>query len=255
MSNSTLSDSNRQETAIKGFLQGGGQAGVLISGFDWASTPLGPIETWPPSLRNAVGLILATGHAMCVAWGPERTLLYNDAYAPFLGARHPRAIGGRFSEVWSDIWSEIWPLVDRVFGGETVSFDDYPLLMTRNGYPERTWWSFSYSPLRDEAGVVVGLLNVTSDATPRVLAERSREAAEASLRASEARLQAVVNHAAAGIAQTDLDGRFTAANDRFCEIVARPRDELLRLRMQDIAHPDDLRDNLPLFEAAASGQC
>jgi len=149
----------------------------LMTMVDWAGTPLGPLEMWPQSLKSTVGLVLASGHAMCVAWGPDRTFIYNDAYAPFLGARHPSAMGKAFKEVWSDIWSDIAPLVERVGAGETVSFTDMPLVMTRNGYPEDTWWSFSYSPLFDETGAVAGLLNVASDATPRVLAER-RLAAE-----------------------------------------------------------------------------
>ena len=149
----------------------------LIALVDWAATPLGPLETWPQSLKSTVGLVLASGHAMCIAWGPGQTFIYNDAYAPFLGARHPTAMGNAFKEVWSDIWADIAPLVERVFAGETVSFTDMPLVMTRYGYPEDTWWSFSYSPLRDETGAVAGLLNVASDATPRVLAER-RLAAE-----------------------------------------------------------------------------
>ncbi len=157
-----------------------------LAGLDWSATPLGGRAGWPQSLRTTVDIMMGSGHAMCLAWGPERTFLYNDAYAPFLGARHPSALGKPFADVWPEIWDDIGPLVSRVFGGETTSFRAMPLVMTRNGYAEDTWWDFSYSPVRDEAGTVAGLLNVAADATPRILAELERAAATEKLRLSEA---------------------------------------------------------------------
>ncbi|RIX99528.1 PAS domain-containing protein [Aureimonas flava] len=153
---------------------------------DWSATPLGAREAWPQSLRTTLDIMLGSGHAMCLAWGPDRTFLYNDAYAPFLGARHPAALGMGFAAVWPEIWGEIGPLVDRVYAGETTTFHAMPLVMTRNGFAEDTWWDFSYSPVRDEGGAVAGLLNVAADATPRVLAERERDRATEKLRVSEA---------------------------------------------------------------------
>ncbi|MCC6913401.1 MAG: PAS domain-containing protein [Rhodospirillaceae bacterium] len=169
--------------------------GARIRAFDWSRTPLGPVAHWPQSLRTSVDLMLGSGHAMQIAWGPERTILYNDAYVPMLGARHPDALGLPFREAWPDIWGEIEPLVAQVFAGRTVRFEDMPLLMTRHGYPEETWWNFSYSPVRDESGAVAGLLNVTVDATPKVWAAR----AEAALRESEARFQQFATAASAAL--------------------------------------------------------
>lgn len=137
--------------------------------------------------------MLASGHAMCVAWGEQGTFLYNDAYAPILGTRHPSALGKSFRDAWPDIWDEIEPLVVSTFDGNTSTFRDMPLVMTRNGYPEDTWWTFSYSPLRDDEGRVAGLLNVTLETTERVHAERQRDVAIARLRDSEERLRALVN--------------------------------------------------------------
>ncbi|WP_333815247.1 HWE histidine kinase domain-containing protein [Tabrizicola sp.] len=148
----------------------------LIARFDWAATPLGPRESWPQSLRTAVDILQNSGHAMQLAWGPKRTILYNDAYAPMLGARHPTALGQPFDVAWPEIWPEIQPLVDKVFEGNTIRNVEFPLVMTRNGYPEETWWNFSYSPVRDETGAVRGLLNVTVDATAKVRAERAERA-------------------------------------------------------------------------------
>ncbi|WP_165456250.1 PAS domain S-box protein [Paracoccus sediminis] len=178
---------------------------------DWASTPLGAMKDWPQSLKTAVDVMLASGHAMQLAWGPDRTVLYNDAYAPMLGDRHPDALGAPFRKAWPDIWDRIAPLVDRVFEGETVRFEDMPLAMTRHGYPEDTWWSFSYSPVRNEAGTVAGLLNITVDATPRLRAERERD---------KARLlqDAMLEVLPIGLALIGTDGQVVSSNpawDRF----------------------------------------
>ena len=149
----------------------GGNAGRLLRDLDFASTPLGPATKWPQSLRTTISLILASGHPMCLAWGPDLTFFYNDAYEPFLGGRHPMAMGQRFADVWSDVWSDILPLVQRALAGETVTMREMPLTMTRHGYPEETWWSFSYSPVFDEAGAVAGMLNVAAEVTGQVLNE------------------------------------------------------------------------------------
>ncbi len=163
-----------------------------IRAFAWGRTPLGPMEDWPQSLRTSVDIMLGSGHAMQIAWGDGRTFLYNDAYASMLGARHPIALGAPFHDAWPDVWHEIEPLVARVFTGETVRYEDMPLVMTRHGYPEQTWWNFSYSPIRNEEGHVAGLLNVTVDVTGQVRAQR----AETALRESEARVRAFIDASA-----------------------------------------------------------
>lgn len=126
-------------------------------------------------------MMMASPLAMCAIWGPGQTLLYNLPYAAFLGKRHPDALGQPLAQVWSEIWDDIGPLVDRVLGGESVKFSDMPLLMTRNGYDEDTWWSFAYSPLFDN-GQVAGLLNIATETTAGVIAARERDAAEIELR-------------------------------------------------------------------------
>lgn len=154
----------------------------LMASIDWDATPLGAPSAWPQSLRTAVDMMMASGHAMCLAWGPQRTFLYNQAYAPILGPRHPQALGRPMADVWFDVWNEIEPLVEATFRGDTSTFVDKPLTMSRHGYPEETWWTFSYSPVRDERGDVAGLLNVTLETTARVEAERRHKASEEQLR-------------------------------------------------------------------------
>ena len=178
----------------------------LVQGFDWAATSLGTRDAWPQSLRTTVDNMLASGHAMCVIWGPERILLYNDAYVPVLGKRHPGALGMPTAAVWPELWDDIKPLVDRTFGGESCVFRDQPLLMTRKGYEEETWWDFAYSPVRDERGHVAGLLNVTSDCTDRVLALRQYDAVAAEARDREAFMTSVLAASTDCIKVVELDG-------------------------------------------------
>lgn len=173
---------------------------------DWASTPLGARETWPQSFRTAVDIMLASGHAMCIIWGPERILLYNDAYAPVLGSRHPTALGLPTATVWPELWDDIKPLIDRTFAGESCVFRDQPLVMTRNGFEEETWWDFAYSPIRNEQGEVAGLLNVTSDGTERVLALRQRDAAVMEARERETFMTSVLSASTDCIKVVELDG-------------------------------------------------
>jgi PAS domain S-box-containing protein len=150
----------------------------MIKTFDWSQTPLGPMQAWPPSLLTAYDIMMSSGFGMCATWGPAKTLLYNDAYAPFLGKRHPAALGQPFDEVWGDIWHEIGPLYERAMAGESVRLENMHLVMNRNGYPEDTYWTFSYSPLRD-GDAILGFLDVAVETTEMVLAQnRARTYAE-----------------------------------------------------------------------------
>jgi len=166
---------------------------AAIDAFDWRTNPLGPRADWPVSLRTVVDMMLGSRFAMCAAWGPERTFLYNDAYAPFLGARHPGALGRPMPEVWPEIWSDLAPMIDDVLGGETIAIEDFHLVMTRNGYPEDTWWSFSYSPLRDDSGRIVGMLDVAVDTSRKFTDARRLEAEAARLADSESRFRALIS--------------------------------------------------------------
>ncbi len=204
----------------------------LLRRYDWSATPLGARADWPFSLHTTVDLMMASGHAMCLASGPERTLLYNDAYAAVLGARHPAAFGMRLEEIWSDVWSEIGPLVARTFAGETATFHDMPLTMTRNGFPEQTWWSFSYSPVRDDRGAVAGLLNVTTETTGRVIAEQERDKAIAELRRSEGQWRRLFETMEEGFilgavlrddAGRIIDWRYEEVNDAWYDLVGIAR--------------------------------
>jgi signal transduction histidine kinase len=154
------------------FLAGGGEMGALMRAHDWSNSPLGSPSTWPQSLRSIVGLMLGSNFPMFLAWGDELGFLYNDGYRDVLGAKHPHALGRRFQDVWAEIWSDVSPLIDEALAGEASYREDLPLLMHRNGFDEQTYFTFSYSPVRDEAGRVAGVFCACTETTARVLLER-----------------------------------------------------------------------------------
>jgi signal transduction histidine kinase len=163
-------------------MAGGGSMGALMRAHDWLESPLGPPDSWPQSLRTVVSLLLQSQFPMFVAWGPELGFLYNDSYAEILGAKHPRALGRRFYEIWSEIWPDISPLIEAAMAGQATYREDLPLLMNRKGYNEQTWFTFSYSPVRDETGSVAGMFCACTETTQKVLAERAMRQSEARLR-------------------------------------------------------------------------
>ena len=145
---------------------------------DWSRTPLGPVATWPASLSTLVGVMLASKQPMFVAWGPDRTWLYNDAFVPILGHKHPHALGRPSMEVWAEARDVLQPLFDQVWGGQSVSVKDFSLELDREGQLEEAHFEFAYTPARDDRGEVAGLFGSCIETTGRVMAER-RQAAQA----------------------------------------------------------------------------
>ena len=170
------------------FLTGGGHMGALMRSHDWSDSPLGEPPTWPQSLRSVVGMLLGSQFPMFVAWGGSLGFLYNDAYAEILGDKHPDAIGRCFHDIWVEIWHDISPLVDAALSGEATYRQDLPLMMNRHGFVEQTWFTFSYSPVRDESGRVAGMFCACQETTGQVLAEQR-------LRSSEERYRSIVEGA------------------------------------------------------------
>ena len=165
------SDSQYGETPP--FLAGGGEMGALIRQFDWRTTPLGEPIHWPQSLKTAVRIMLTSRQPIWIGWGQDLRFFYNDPYKAIIGGRHPDALGQPTAQVWHEIWSEIGPLLDTVMiGGEGTFVEQKLLIMERNGYPEETYYTFSYSPVPDDHGGTGGMICANSDDTERVVAER-----------------------------------------------------------------------------------
>ncbi|MEU3794465.1 SpoIIE family protein phosphatase [Streptomyces fructofermentans] len=151
-----------------------GGTGADLAAVDWEATPLGPPAQWPQSLLTAVDILLSSRFSMWMAWGPRLTFLCNAAYrSNTLGRKYPWALGRPASEVWAEIWPDIGPRIDQVLTTGEATWDEALLLfLERSGYPEETYHTFSYSPLRDDDGAVVGMLCVVSEDTERVIGER-----------------------------------------------------------------------------------
>jgi PAS domain S-box-containing protein len=148
--------------------------GALIGAHDWSKTTLGPISDWPQCLKSAVSLMLPSRAQIVLFWGPEFIALYNDAYAPTIGDKHPRALGRPARENWSELWDDLEPLLQSVLRtGETVSAQDRPFYIERHGYPEDVYFDISYSAVRDETEAVAGVLCIVSETTERVQAQRT----------------------------------------------------------------------------------
>lgn len=137
----------------EGIVVGGGSMGELARSFDWSGTALGPVETWPQSLKTTASTCLNSRFAIVVWWGKELVTIYNDGYAKILGDKHPQALGMRAKELWPEIWHIISPMLEKVMErGEATWSDNLLLVLERNGYPEESYFTFSYSPIRDESG-------------------------------------------------------------------------------------------------------
>jgi len=154
-------------------LNGGGELGTRMRSLDWASTPFGISNLWPQSLQSAISICLNSRFPIAIYWGPQLALLYNDAWSPILGEKHPWALGRPGREVWPEIWTEIGPLFDAVqHTGEGVWQQDQLLPMHRHGYTEECYFNFTFSPIRGEDGSVVGIFNAVIETTFRVIEER-----------------------------------------------------------------------------------
>ncbi|MDI1270333.1 MAG: PAS domain-containing protein [Polaromonas sp.] len=194
------------------FLSGDTSTSRLMRGMDWSGPGLGPPQQWPQSLRSVVSLMLGSAFPMFVAWGPALNTLYNDAYGEIMGAKHPAGMGQPFLDIWHEIRVELVPLVARAVGGEAFFMENLPLRMRRHGYDEDTWFTFSWSPVRDEAGGVAGFFCACTETTGMVLAERHQ-------RAEQERLQSLFSQAPGFIAiMRGPDHVFEIANQAYVQL-------------------------------------
>ncbi|WP_205691963.1 ATP-binding protein [Caulobacter soli] len=142
---------------------------------DWAATPLGPPEAWPTGLKTPLAMMLTSRFEMWLGWGEDLRFFYNDAYAPTLGTKHPASLGRPFHEVWREVYADVEPQVHSVMRDGVATWNKaLQLLLERNGYPEETYHTFSYSPLRD-GNDIKGLMCVVTEETERVISERRLE--------------------------------------------------------------------------------
>jgi PAS domain S-box-containing protein len=199
------------------------ETALLLDATDWAQTPLGPRERWPQSLKLAVSICLNSRFPMFVWWGPQLINIYNDAYVPMLGKRHPRAFGRPAREAWNDIWSVVGPQAEAVMTrGEATWNERVLLVMERHGYSEETWFTWSYSPIVDESGAIGGLYCACKEETATVIAERERDQLLKQLETERARLAEAFAQSPAFLAVLHgPDLVFEFVNERYYELVGR----------------------------------
>ncbi|TWI28248.1 PAS domain S-box-containing protein [Paracoccus sulfuroxidans] len=204
----------------------------LYADYDWGTSPLGAPGTWPASLRCVFETILDAKSQVVIFAGPEFVALYNDAYAPTIGNKHPQAFGRPARENWTELWAALEPMLQKVRREvQTVSARDLAFHIERHGYPETVHFDISYSPIRD-GEEVAAVLCIVTETTERVRAQDT-------LAQSEARLRALFAQSAAGIALIDAQGRFNMVNARLCAMLGYSESDMLAMNYRDILHPDD----------------
>lgn len=171
---SNRNDANAQKSTGDGtqWLVGGGEMGKLVRSMDWSKTPLGPMETWPSSLKTTVGLALSSNFPISLAWGPEHIQIYNDGYWPICGAKHPTSMGQNFKECWASAFPVISDAFEKALSGVTSYLENQRMFLDRYNYLEETFFTFSFSPVRDDSGKVVGLFHPVTETTQTMVSER-----------------------------------------------------------------------------------
>jgi PAS domain S-box-containing protein len=215
--------------------------------FDWAATPLGPREMWPQSLALTVDLILASGFPMAVRWGPDLVMIYNDAYAPLLGARHPSAFGRPVREVWPEIWNRLGTLHESILRGDNRGFfaEDHRWVIERYGAPEEAFFTLSYSPIPEPSAPhgVGGVLATCVETTARVRGEERLRAltdrleAEIEQRTRERDRIWRVSEDLLGV--SNFEGYFTSVNPAWTALLGWSEDEIKRMHVNELRHPAD----------------
>ncbi|MDB5051355.1 MAG: histidine kinase [Fibrobacteres bacterium] len=154
-------------------LDGGGEMGSLIRAMDWDQTPLGPISGWPPSLLAAVSMILTNRLAMHIIWGPDLIEIYNDAYRPILGSKHPAALGRKAEGNWSEVWDFYGAHLRGLrLSGKATLYESQLFSVLRHGFLEECYFTANDSPIWDESGGIGGILNCVTETTQNVISER-----------------------------------------------------------------------------------
>ena len=211
----------RVRDELRALFPGDGEMATLCRAVDWASTPLGPTEQWPPALRTAVRTVLGSPFPILLWCGPSLTLIYNDRYSAILGSKHPTALG----RAGADVWEEIWPEIDRMFDwsddGATTYAENQRFVMNRaDGTPGDAWFTFAVSPIREEDGRIVAFFNPAAETTAQVVAERNLERAREAAERAEHRIREVFAQAPAFLAvMRGPEHRFEFTNGAYDRLI------------------------------------
>lgn len=154
--------------------------GALVRELDWSKTALGALGCWPQSLRTTVSTCLNSRFPLLICWGPEQVAIYNDAYQPLLGDKHPRSLGQRAADCWFEVWPTLGPRLQAVSSGGNANWSENErVMLDRQGLVEERYFTFSYSPIRQQSGAVDGVSCAVTETTAHVLGERRSRALSA----------------------------------------------------------------------------
>jgi PAS domain S-box-containing protein len=230
------------------FLNGGSTMGALMRELDWTASSLGRPSCWSAALKTLVQVLLASKQPMFIAWGRERTWLYNDAFIAIAGRKHPGALGRPSADVWSEAWSELQPLFDRVFVGESIHMTGFALSLDRKGKIEEAHFDFSYTPILADGRTVDGLFGVCVETTAQVAGNR------AELATANRERERLFEMSRDLFAVADFDGHLRSINPSWSRQLRRSDEELLSRPFSEIIHPDDLATTAEVVSALQSGK-
>jgi PAS domain S-box-containing protein len=229
----------------------GSQSGEMtgrICGIDWSRTPLGARGTWPASLRVSLELMLASKFPMAILWGPQLVFLYNDAYCPILGDKHPWALGRPLSEVWSEIYADLGPLSQAILRGERGAYfkEDQRWRVRRHGDDwEEARFTICYSPIPDDTAPhgIGGILTTCVETTERVRHEEALRSLtdtveeQVAQRTRERDRIWKVSEDLFGV--SNFDGYFISVNPAWTALLGWSEDEIRRMHVSQLRHPAD----------------
>ena len=215
---------------------------------EWAS-PLGPRGEWPQTLRGLVDVMAASLLPSVLLWGRSDPLTALNPACRALAGMSDEVPPGHPEDAWPDRGDQLGAILDSIFAGQPSVTRDCCVKVRRNGGFEEIQVDCFYTPVRDDTGAVAGALGLVVDRTAEVFALRHQAESASRLSESETRLGMLVNQASVGITQSDLSGRLTTANDRFCDIVGRPANDVVGAAIETLVHTDD-RAAMPSTMAA-----
>lgn len=208
---------------------GEGEMARLVRTHDWSATSLGPLESWPTSLKFAVEIVLSGGFPMIALWGTDLVQIYNDDYRDLMGVKHPAGLGQPTRTCWPEVWHINAPIYERVLAGETIRVEEGLYPITRSGVLEDAWFRLSYSPLRNDTEEIAGVLVMVLETSERVR----------TLRDSEARLSLLVGTWAQAVWETNAEGVVVADSPSWRAHTGQTVEEWLGYGWLDAIHPDD----------------
>lgn len=234
------------QTQDHAFLTGGGEMGERLARLDWSGTTMGPIEGWSQSLRAAIGLLLRSPLPIVLLWGEAGTMVYNQAYAGFAGARHPAILGMPVRDAWPEAADFNDHVMRTCLTGGTLQYTDRPITLYRHGVAEQVWLNLHYSPVFDDDARPAGVIAFVVETTATVLAQERLRESEAQFRGFA---QAMPNH----VWTARPDGALDWLNDRVIAYAGQPAEQLLGQGWADMVHPEDIARAAHRWRSAIAG--